>query len=35
VCQIDLADHVGEEVSTWGNASYTYAEPLDREKWGI
>lgn len=25
----DLADHAGEDASTWGNRSYRYARPLD------
>ena len=27
---VDIADHLGEEVSTWGNQSGQYAKPLDR-----
>jgi hypothetical protein len=26
---VDIADHWGEEVSTWGNQSALYAKPLD------
>jgi hypothetical protein len=32
---LDLAEHIGEEQSAWGNMSYRRAKPLDREKWGI
>lgn len=35
VAQIDVADHVGEDHSTWGNNSRIDARPLDREKWGL
>jgi glycosyltransferase involved in cell wall biosynthesis len=35
VCQIDLAEHIGEGNSTWGNNSQAYGQPLDRAKWGM
>jgi glycosyltransferase involved in cell wall biosynthesis len=35
VCQIDLADHVGEKHSTWGNISNVLAKPLDRKVWNV
>ena len=35
VCQIDLADHVGEDHSTWGNISNRLAKPLDRKAWNV
>lgn len=28
---VDIADHVGEGASTWGNQSHTYARPLDTQ----
>lgn len=33
--QLDLADHIGEQHSAWGNESYLFAQPVDREKWGL
>lgn len=33
--QLDLATHVGEERSAWGNKSHTHATPLDREQYGF
>lgn len=35
VCQMDLATHLGEEVSTWGNGSKAFGSKLDREAWGF
>jgi len=35
VCQIDLADHIGEDRSTWGNDSRRYGKPLDKKVWGL
>ncbi len=35
LAQLDLGMHIGERQSSWGNRSYEYAQPLDREKWGI
>lgn len=35
VAQMDVAEHVGEENSTWGNGSHRFAKPLDRKKWGL
>ncbi len=35
LCELDLAEHIGERLSTWGNRSWQYAVPLDREKWGL
>lgn len=34
VCQLDLAEHLGAGLSTWGNVAGD-GKPLDREKWGI
>lgn len=31
VCQMDLADHVGQDHSTWGNGSDRFRSPLDPE----
>jgi GT2 family glycosyltransferase len=33
--QLDLATHIGQDVSTWGNGSRRFGKPLDRERWGI
>lgn len=33
--QIELADHIGEKQSAWGNESWRTAKPLDRKKWGL
>jgi hypothetical protein len=33
--QIDLAEHIGERQSAWGNQSWRTAKPLDRKKWGL
>jgi GT2 family glycosyltransferase len=35
VAQMDVATHVGEDASTWGNGSYLHAQPLDRKQWGL
>jgi GT2 family glycosyltransferase len=35
VCQLDLAEHQGEHVSTWGNISRELGKPLDRAAWGL
>lgn len=35
IAALDLGDHVGETASAWGNESYKYAIPLNRERWGI
>ena len=35
LAQVELADHVGEEVSAWGNQSHKIARPVDRERWRI
>lgn len=32
---VDLADHAGVELSTWGNGSQKFAKPLNREAWGL
>lgn len=32
---LDLAEHVGERQSSWGNQSHLYARPLDRARWGF
>jgi len=35
LCALDLTEHIGERQSAWGNGSWRYARPLDRERWGI
>lgn len=35
LAQVELGDHVGEEVSAWGNQSHLYAQPVDRARWGV
>lgn len=35
LCALDLCNHIGEHLSTWGNRSWQNALPLDRVKWGI
>lgn len=35
LCALDLAEHIGEKQSSWGNRSYLFGQPLDRERWGI
>jgi len=35
LCALDLAEHIGEKRSSWGNRSYLFAQPLDREEWGL
>lgn len=35
VVQLELADHIGEDLSTWGNDSAKFRRPLDREAWGL
>lgn len=35
LCALDLAEHIGEKQSSWGNKSYLFSQPLDREKWGL
>lgn len=35
VAQLDLATHVGEGISTWGNDSARHGKPLDRAAWGL
>jgi len=35
LCALDLAEHIGEKESSWGNKSYMFSQPLDREKWGL
>lgn len=32
---LDLAEHVGQERSAWGNQSHLTARPLDRKLWGL
>ena len=32
---LDLAAHIGETQSAWGNKSYLQAQPLDRAAWGL
>jgi hypothetical protein len=33
--QLELAQHLGEARSTYGNASWQSAQPLDRVRWGL
>jgi len=35
LCALDLSEHIGETQSSWGNQSYLYARPLDRERWEV
>lgn len=35
VAQLDLADHLGQDASTWGNGSERFGRPLDRAAWGF
>lgn len=35
VAQLDLADHLGEDLSTWANDSKRWERPLDRAAWGL
>jgi glycosyltransferase involved in cell wall biosynthesis len=35
VCALDLAEHLGEDLSTWGNDSARHGTPLDRAAWGL
>jgi hypothetical protein len=35
LAQVELGDHVGEEVSAWGNQSHKIARPVDRARWRI
>lgn len=35
VCALDLAEHLGEDLSTWGNDSARHGTPLDRGRWGL
>ncbi len=35
LCALDLAEHIGEEQSAWGNNSYKIAKPLDKGEWGL
>jgi glycosyltransferase involved in cell wall biosynthesis len=35
VVEVDLCEHIGAFLSAWGNKSYEWATPLDRERWGI
>lgn len=32
---LDLVDHIGEEQSAWGNQSWRYAKPLDKQLLGF
>lgn len=32
---LDLVDHIGEEQSAWGNQSWTYAKPIDKQALGF
>jgi hypothetical protein len=33
--QLELAQHLGEARSSWGNGAWKSAEPLDRVRWGL
>lgn len=36
VCQLDLAEHIGEELSTWGNGSSSWrTSKIDKAAWGM
>lgn len=35
LAQVELGADVGERNSAWGNESWRYAQPVDRERWGI
>ncbi len=35
LCALDLAEHIGEQRSAWGNQSWRYAKPLDKARWGL
>lgn len=35
LAQVELGADVGERNSAWGNESWRYAQPIDRERWGI
>lgn len=35
VAQCNLAEHIGEKNSAWGNKSWEYGKPVDRELWNI
>jgi glycosyltransferase involved in cell wall biosynthesis len=35
VAALDLAEHLGEDLSTWGNDSARHGTPLDRAAWGL
>lgn len=36
IAQLDLATHIGEEKSSWGNRSYSmFKNKLDKKKWGF
>lgn len=34
LAQINISEHLGHEVSAWGNESYKTAQPLDLSRWG-
>lgn len=33
--QLELAEHLGEAFSVWGNPCWKSAQPLDRARWGL
>ena len=35
LAQVELGTHDGEAQSAWGNQSHLYAQPVDRERWGL
>lgn len=35
LCALDLAEHIGERKSAWGNQSWTVGRPLDRARLGM
>lgn len=35
IAQLELAEHIGEAASAWGNQSHLSARPLDRARWGL
>lgn len=35
IAALDLADHIGEQHSAWGNESWKYARPVDKSLYGF
>lgn len=35
VCDLDVAVHIGDAFSTWGNKAYGTGRPIDRALWGF